>query len=318
MERVEEIVSRYFKVENVFHLEDGFEFEVYSENYKDSFRKLYSDVTKEGYVPKLIKRGSKVLLSVTRLKEEKTKPNYISIVLLLASLGTIILDGYYKIGYYNQYLLAYEAPVLALLVIHEGVRRLVSFLKRTKPTTTYAIPGYPGIIPFMGFITTRTNSPINLDDLFDETFYPLAAALAGTLAFLLISPKVNLTFPKPINLPFFYQIFSSYINRNNAIFEGLALSVTILFINFLPGTNLDGGVLISGVKGNSFVFDLISIIIMSFLGYFILALMIIILQNMAYRVEVLDSVSPLSRDRRIIYYCAFAVVTLLFLLLGTF
>ncbi len=62
--------------------------------------------------------------------------------------------------------------------------------------------------------------------------------------------------------------------------------------------------------------DLISIIIMSFLGYFVLALAVIYVQNI-HSTELLDSVSPLSKRRKIVYIVSFVIIIALFAIFGS-
>ncbi len=319
MEDLESLVKKYFSVEDVFHTENGYEFEIKSYDpsfLKNSFINLYSDMKSTEYLPKLIKLGNKYILKVTRRIEKSPKHNIYQILLLLASLGTILLDGYYKLGSYSEFMIAYEAPILAMLLLHEAFKYIISYLKKAEYMTSYAIPGIPGIIPLMGFINTKSDATVNRDALFDGAFYPYIAALFGVLAFLIFGLKVNVNIQKPLTEPFLSQLFRGYFNSNNLFLEGSAVGITILFVNFLPATNLDGGLLISSLEKSSLALDLLSIIIMSFLGYFVLALAVIFVQNI-HTTEPLDSVSPLSKGRKIVYITSFIIIIALFAVFGT-
>ena len=319
MEDIESLVKKYFSVEDIFHTDNGYEFEIKSHDpyfLKNNFINLYNEIKNTEYLPKLEKLGNKYILKVTRKIEKAPKHNLYQILLLLASLGTIILDGYYKLGSYSEFMIAYEAPILAMLLLHEASKYIISYLKKVEHVASYAIPGIPGIIPMMGFINTKSDAIVNRDALFDEAFYPYIAALFGVVAFLIFSLKVNVNFQKPLTEPFLSQLFNGFFNSNNLFLEGSAVGITILFINFLPATSLDGGLLVSSLEKSSLALDLLSIIIMSFLGYFVLALAVIFVQNI-HTTEPLDSVSPLSKGRKIVYIASFIIIIALFAIFGT-
>ncbi|MGC9209356.1 MAG: hypothetical protein ACP5GH_05910 [Nitrososphaeria archaeon] len=313
MVSVEERVRQHFTVFDVFYLEDGYEFEVYSGDIKRSFLKLYGELEPEGYRPYINSVGSKYVLKV-RKEEERRDNGIYQLLLIFASIASVLLDGYYKIGAYSSYMLAYEAPLLTIIALHESVRRLVSYVKKIRPMKSYAIPGFPGIIPFMGFITTNTNRPVNRDELFDETFYPLLASLAGVVLFIYLGYRFEI-----LTAAGQFSVLTSLIGiriSGSVFAAGSAVAATTLFVNMLPGSSLDGGLLISSMKKYSFLYDLLSVIIMSFLGYFVLALIVIFMQRAAYGTDVLDRVSPLSTNRKVAYFILLIVAFALFITFG--
>ncbi|MGC8599691.1 MAG: hypothetical protein ACP5LX_01345 [Nitrososphaeria archaeon] len=319
MDEIENLVNKYFIIEDEFHIENGYEFEIISRDsldFKKTFASFYNDIKETDYIPRLEKHGSKYILKVVKKSLIMPKNSIYRLLLLIASLGSIILDGYYRLGSYSEYMLAYEAPILAMLALHETSKYIISYLKKGQRLSSYSIPGIPGIMPFMGFITTGTDSTINRDSLFDEAFYPYLAALLGVIIFLIFSFRININFSKQLTEPFLNQFLSGIFNSKNLFLEGSMLGITILFINFLPATSLDGGLLISSLEKSSLVLDLISIIIMSFLGYFVLALAVIFVQN-AHRTELLDSVSPLSKGRKTVYVVSFVFIIILFIMFGS-
>ncbi|MGC8568800.1 MAG: hypothetical protein ACP5LW_02205 [Nitrososphaeria archaeon] len=313
MVSVEERVRQHFTVFDVFYLEDGYEFEVYSDDIKRSFLELYRGLEPEGYRPYINSVGSKYVLKV-RKEEERRDNGIYQLLLIFASIASVLLDGYYKIGAYSSYMLAYEAPLLTIIALHESVRRLVSYVKKIRPMKSYAIPGFPGIIPFMGFITTNTNRPVNRDELFDETFYPLLASLAGVVLFIYLGYRFEI-----LTAAGQFSALTSLIGvriSGSVFAAGCAVAATTLFVNMLPGSSLDGGLLISSMKKYSLLYDLLSVIIMSFLGYFVLALIVIFMQRAAYGTDVLDRVSPLSTNRKVAYLILLIVAFALFITFG--
>ncbi len=319
MEEIEALVKKYFNVEDLVYIENGYEFEIKCDEpsfLKNNFISLYNEIKKLEYVPKLEKLGSKYILTITKKTEKTPKHNIYQIFLLLASFGTILLDGYYKLGSYSELMIAYEAPILAMLILHEASKYMIFYFRKAQRTASYVIPGIPGIIPMMGFINAKSGETVNRDAMFDEAFYPFIAALLGVIIFLVFSLKVNLNFQKQLAEPFLMQFFHGVFNSKNLFLEGSAVGITILFINFLPVTSLDGGFLISSLGKSSLVLDLLSIIIMSFLGYFVLALAVIFVQNVR-TTELLDSVSPLSKKRKIVYIISFVIIIALFAIFGT-
>ena len=319
MDEIENLVYKYFIIKDEFHIENGYEFEVISRDsfdFKKTFISFYNVIKVTDYIPKLEKHGSKYILKVLKKSSAAPKNSIYRLLLLIASLGSIIFDGYYRLGSYSEYMLAYEAPILAMLALHEASKYIFSYLKKGQRLSSYSIPGIPGIMPFMGFITTGTDSTINRDSLFDEAFYPYLAALLGVIVFLIFSFRININFSRQLTEPFLNSFLSGIFNNKNLFLEGSTLGITILFINFLPATSLDGGLLISSLEKSSLVLDLISIMIMSFLGYFVLALAVIFVQN-AQRTELLDSVSPLSKGRKTVYVISFVIIIILFMMFGS-
>ncbi len=314
MVNVEEKVRQHFTVFDVFYLEDGYEFEVYSNNIKRSFLELYRELELEGYRPSINSVGSKYVLKVMKEEERKDSGMY-QLLLIFASIASVLLDGYYKIGAYSSYMLAYEAPLLAIIALHESVRRLVSYFKKIRPMKSYAIPGFPGIIPFMGFITTNTNRPVNRDELFDETFYPLLASLAGVALFIYLGYRFDILTAAQQQFSMLTSLIGIRIG-GSVFVAGSAVAATTLFVNMLPGSSLDGGLLISSMKKYSLLYDLLSVIIMSFLGYFVLALIVIFMQRAAYGTDVLDRVSPLSTNRKVAYFVLLIISFALFITFG--
>jgi|GEM_PF-1161020 hypothetical protein len=319
MDEIENLVYKYFIVKDEFHIENGYEFEVIdhdSFDFKKTFTNFYNVIKETNYIPKLEKHGSNYILQVVKKSSVTPKNSFYRVLFLIASFGSIIMDGYFRFGSYSEYMLAYEAPILAMLVLHESSKYIISYLKKEKHLNSYSIPGIPGIIPFMGFITTGTDSTINRDSLFDEAFYPYLAALLGVIAFLIFSLRINISFSKQLTKPFLNGFLNGIFNNKNLFLEGSTVGITILFINFLPATSVDGGFLISSLEKSSLVLDLISIIIMSFLGYFLFALAVIFVQNV-HKIELLDSVSPLSKGRKIVYVICFVTIIALFIMFGS-
>ncbi len=313
--KVDEIVRRHFKVIDLFRLEDGFEYVVNSDNVGQAFVSLYRDMQGMDALPRLKQSGnnySLMILQAPLRQASKLKP-----ALIVVSLLALIVYGYFQVGSSFIMLMLFSLPLLSLIVLHE-IGRIVAGRKWGHTGFSYMIPGIPAIIPFMGFVNSPYSFPVNRDQQFDLGFFSIIMALISVVPYLLLGNFLALTSISKPGITIMSYLIGQYINFGNPLISGSLFAFTVTFVNFLPTWQLDGGMMVDSVKSRSLGMDLLSVMLMSLMGFFIFALIIIFAQGSIGFTNPLDTVTPLSKNRKYMYYALIIVMVIGFLFLALF
>ncbi|MGC8558088.1 MAG: hypothetical protein ACP5NC_03735 [Nitrososphaeria archaeon] len=313
--KIDETVRKHFKIIDFYRLEDGFEYVVNSEHVDQAFLALYRDILGTGALPKLKSSGKNY--SLTIFSVPKSGPSKIKPVLLAASIIALIIDGYFQVGDSILLLVAFSLPVLVLLALHE-TGRIIASRKWGQGGFSYFVPGIPAVVPFMGFITSPNAFPVNRNQQFDLGFFSILLALISILPFILIGNFLPLSPVSKPGITIMSYLIGRYINFGNPLISGALFAFTIVFVNFLPTWQLDGGLMVDSVKYRSMGMDLLSVMLMSLMGFFVFALIIIFAQGSLGFTNPLDTVTPLSRNRRSMYYVLIIIMLIGFLFLALF
>lgn len=303
---IAQAVSKRFEIVDTLHTENGLELVVKAKgDPKEGFLEVYRELFRIGYVPRLSRLGleDRLLLAVEPV-EKKSRGIPARPILLIAALATVLVDAYYSVGPYIPQLIYFALPAIVFIAVHEAVVLLVK-LKEGTGSASYVIPGIPGIMPFMGFLN-MDRTAVNRDRLFDMGFYPLLASFATLLVMLIAGSYVPPAAGGTTYITLVNYIFGPVMKYSSPIALGAAVSLATAFVNFMPFSPLDGGVVLEGMNRRSLALQFLSVVVISLLGYFVLALILIFMQgNM--QVEVLDGVSELSGNRKGLYWALLAL-----------
>lgn len=313
--RVEEAVRRHFKVIDFYRLEDGFEYVVNADQVSQAFISLYHDIQGAGALPRLRQSGRNYSLTVSpapRERVSKLKP-----ALLAVSVAALMVYSYFQVGDSYRLLLLFSLPVLSLLALHEA-GRIVANRKWGPGGFSYMVPGIPAIVPFMGFITSPSAFPVNRDQQFDLGFTSIVLALVSVIPYILVGNLLPLASISKPGITIMSYLIGQYINFGNPLISGSLFAFTITFVNFLPTWQLDGGLMVDSVRNRSLGMDLLSVMLMSLMGFFVFALIIIFAQGSMGFTNPLDTVTPLSKNRKNMYYALIIVMAVGFLFLALF
>lgn len=320
---------------------------VYEASSKAAFRSLCARLAPIGYTPHLTGTPENASLLVTP-KPEPPPTARTPIFLLLLSIVAIVATGWAVGIIYNQVdgasvVLTGAAFVLGVTAVLGGrdvSRRLLSRRRGEVSMTQYYLPNIPLFVslpvlyflPTFGSITFTRSPSIDRDSLFDFYF-------VGAVAGVVIASVVAL-----IGAPdavVYVAATSGTLSSNPSILQTLALQVggngltastpvgdvavlspieiaawigfIISFFSLVPAALLDGGrmsTLVLGERGSR-----ITTMVTAFLlvavdvpNYWVMFLLIFLLAAIQPSNETLDSISGISRSRKILFLVAMGLV----------
>lgn len=185
-------------VESEFDVEEGFvehgvpTFHVkLQEDSKEAFLRLTRRMNSLSLIPVLRRREEKVVLKAYPKPPTKPSRNDINVYLFLATLGTVLISGYFQsMSFYSEMgigspslnivgALTFAGAVIAILGSHEMGHKLTADKREVEATYPYFIPGPPPLGTF-GAVIQQKSLPPNRDALFD-------IGVAGPLMSFLLS-----------------------------------------------------------------------------------------------------------------------------------
>jgi len=338
-EEVVSIVSSIFEVSDVDLTLDTLRFKIEDEQFKSKFVQLAQKLEERDLVSRLQKLSNGIYILVTRFPPRKERKwlssSWTPRILFAIVVGFVMIDGYYRtvgantlinIGDPFDIALIYTISLLGIFGIHESGHLVVARFYKLKTSWPYFIPGIPVYgIPTFGAVITARGLTVNRHILFD-------VAIAGPLAGLLITVIVVMygasTAPV-IDEELAEDLFSrsQLMEMNEPILMKAALAVfdkggegkqvlmtpvlfaawlgfLITFLNLLPAWQLDGGHMARSLFGSKIhriaTFASVGVLIWP-LGYWFMAIFILMLSSRSPSVPLLDDVSPLPKNRILLY-----------------
>jgi len=334
------IVNSIFQVSDFTKTEFSLEFRIEDHEFKSKFEALARKLEDMSYVCKLEEtNGAKyvIIQKFTPRKQRKwLSTAWTPRILFAVVISFVMIDGYYRtsgtnsiveIGDPLEMAAIYTLSLLGILGIHELGHIVAAKAHRLKTTWPYFIPGLPVIgIPTFGAFIQSKGLTINREILFD-------VAIAGPIAGLVIAVIVSIygAYTAPIldqdiaaglfaesRLMEWNQGEPLLMSASLAMFgkggEGHEVIMTpvmfaawigflITFLNLLPAWQLDGGHMARTLLGPKLhryaTFGSMAILIL--LGYWLMAMLILIMSSRNPGATPLDDVSPLSRNRKLAY-----------------
>lgn len=322
--RVEEfrrIVGEHFLVEEV-----GFDagrpvFAIReSPETKAQFLTLRAKLEPLGYLPLLRRRDGRAVIALLPKPPHGLWRWPINLVLFLVTLATTFAAGYTNAlplvekGYLKSAVgggLAFSLSLMVILATHEMGHKILSVIRGVDSSLPYFIPMTPPFGTMGAVIMTRTPAP-NRDALIDVgAAGPLAGFLVaipilfvGVANSFVISPTgfEGINLPDPLLLRLLIRFIlhppaGALVLGHPVLFAGwIGLLVTSL--NLLPAGMLDGGHAVRALFGPRVhtVLSWLAVAVAAVLGYWIMALIILLLIRRGHPGP-LDDISPPSPSR---------------------
>ncbi|MFQ6010581.1 MAG: site-2 protease family protein [Nitrososphaerales archaeon] len=334
-----QLISDRFTLLDRFIREDGsYEFRIEQRpDMKENFKSFYIEIKKYGYVAAMRKAERDVVLTVAGFMPARKRIFSIklALVLLLVTTITVGVDGWLRNSSMQQFAvnqnvllgtIIYVLGVLGIFGIHELGHKLATAQQGLKSSLPYFIPGIPGILPTMGAIILSREPIVNRDDLFDLGFSGPIAGLAIVFIVAYIGAVTSISLPLSsipegqlgnLPVPLFMtgifvlagkiDIFSIQGADTVLILSPLGfaawLGFLVTFLNLLPAGQLDGGHIARATLGRAKqrITTWISIFVFAILGFWIMAILVLMISMRAPDAPPLDDVSPLSKRRRLLF-----------------
>ncbi len=337
---LENTISKYFEIESFMMADRRYVFYIReTPDMKDKFLMLRNEMKKYGnLIPFLDKKGDKAVIIVIGGIIHKKDRKSIPILLFLATLATVLIDGYLRsmspvyfdiIENYDPITttVTFTIALLGIIGIHELGHKIALSYYGIKASWPNFIPGIPGVFPTFGAVISQREPPPNRDILFDIGF---AGPIAGFIVTVIITIYAALTAPiitveqlhqleakyegsQPFPVPILYTLIQGLVNpagpNQVIIVSPLIWASVVGFIitglNLLPAWQLDGGHMARASVGEKYhgALTMISVIILFLTGYWAMAMFVLFLYLATGKASArpLDDASPLSRGRRILF-----------------
>lgn len=258
-------------------------------------------------------------------------------ILFAVVVSFVMIDGYYRTSGANSIINIgdpiemagiYTLSLLGILGVHELGHLVAARIHKLKTTWPYFIPGIPvlGFIPTFGAVIQSRGLTINREILFD-------VAIAGPIAGLVITIIVTVygAYTAPVidgviaeqlfedsrliewsqGEPLFMTGALALFGKGGESHEVLMTPVLfaawigflITFLNLLPAWQLDGGHMARTLlkeKWHRYA-TYASMGVLVLLGYWFMAMFILILSSRNPSAQILEEVTPLTRNRKIAY-----------------
>jgi Zn-dependent protease len=340
MKMLEDTVGEYFEIESSMVMDNRYIFYIKeTKNLKERFIELRNKFKERGNIlPLLEKDGDKTLITILGSLPPKRDRKILPILLFLATLGTVSIDGYLRsmspvyfdiIKGYNPVMttITFTLALLGIIGIHEIGHKIALSYHGIKASWPNFIPGVPGVFPTFGAVISQREPPTNRDILFDIGF---AGPIAGFIVTIIVTIYAALTapiitmkqlhilemkyqgsqpFPVPVLYTFIQDIVRPTAQNQVVIVSPLIWASVVGFIitglNLLPAWQLDGGHLARATVGERYhgLLTIISVLILFLTGYWVMALFVLFLYMSTGRASArpLDDATPLSTGRKILF-----------------
>ena len=348
-EEVISLVNSLFEITDFNKGLYSLEFQIEDSDFKKKFEHLARELEVRNYVCKLELMNNQKYIIIQKFAPKKQRKwlntAWTPRVLFVIVVAFVMIDGYFRtvgtnsivdIGDPLEIAGVYTLSLLGILGIHELGHIIAAKIHKLNTTWPYFIPGLPviGIPTFGAFIQSR-GLTINREILFD-------VAIAGPIAGLIIAVVVSIygAYTAPMLEEDFAQgLFAEsrlvewkqgeplLMTASLAMFgkggEGHEVIMTpvlfaawigflITFLNLLPAWQLDGGHMARTLLGPKLhryaTFGSMAILVL--LGYWLMAMLILVMSTRNPSANPLDDISPLTKNRKIVYI---GVIVLAFL-----
>ena len=349
VEEVVSIVTSMFDVSAIARQPEFLQFKINDDHIKSKFVELAQKLESKDLVCKLERTADGLYILVRRFPPRKQRKwlskSWTPRILFAVVVSFVMIDGYYRTAGANSIINIgdplemagiYTLSLLGILGIHESGHLIAAKIHKLKTTWPYFIPGIPlfGIPTFGAFIQSR-GLTINREILFD-------VAIAGPIAGLIIAIIVSIygAYTAPIidgdlaedlfansRLMEWNQGEPLLMTASLAMFgkggEGHEVLMTpvlfaawigflITFLNLLPAWQLDGGHMARTLLGRRWhqYATYASMGILVLLGYWFMAMLILILSSRNPAAMPLDDISPLPNNRKLAYIAVIVLAIL--------
>ena len=333
----DEIVSRVssiFDVKEIIININDIEFKIEDRDFKDKFVNLARQLEVRNFAPRLEKSSDGIHVFVTKLPEVKRKwlsKSWVPRILFVATVTMVLIDGYFRTDFVNslafignpfEMSILYAFSLIGILGVHESGHLIAAKKHKIRTTWPYFIPGVPVFgIPTFGALIQSRGLTINRDILFDVA---IAGPIAGLVIAIIVcifgaytSPEISneladelfsesqlMKMNMPILMSFSLDLFDKGGSDKEVIMSPILfaawLGFLITFLNLLPAWQLDGGHMARALFGKKWhqIATYASMGVLALLGYWFMALFILILSTRSRDAKPLDDISPLTKNRK--------------------
>ncbi len=339
-EEVISIVNSVFEVSDFTRTEFSLEFRIEDAEFKSKFVDLARRLEDKNHVCRLenVNGGRYIIIQKFTPKRQKKWQStaWIPRILFVIVVSFVMIDGYYRTAETNSIVEIgdpltmagiYTLSLLGILGVHELGHIIAARAHKLKTTWPYFIPGLPIIgIPTFGAFIQSKGLTINREILFD-------VAIAGPIAGLAIAIIVSIygAYTAPIldqeiaaklfaesrlikwdmgesilmtaSLAMFGKGGTGYEVIMTPVMFAAWVGFLITFLNLLPAWQLDGGHMartLLNAKMHKYA-TYASMLILVLLNYWMMAILILVMSSRNPSASPLDDVSPLSRNRKLVY-----------------
>ena len=333
----EEIISKVssiFKVTNVIINPESLRFKVEDIDFKSKFVSLARQLEFIDMLSRLEQDPDGIYVFVTSFERKKRKwlsKSWMPRILFAVTVTMVLIDGYFRTDFVNnlsfigeptQMSILYAFSLIGILGVHESGHLIAAKKHKIKTSWPYFIPGVPVFgIPTFGALIQSRGLTINRDILFDVA---IAGPIAGLVIAIIVSMFGAYTSPEidnvmaeelfeksqltKMNLPILMtvslEIFDKGGDDTHVIMSPIMfaawLGFLITFLNLLPAWQLDGGHMARALFGRKLhqIATYASMGILALLGYWFMAIFILVLSTRSQDAGPLDDISPLSKNRK--------------------
>ena len=337
-EEVISIVSSQFEVTNVDLTLDTLKFRIEDKEFKTKFVELAQKLESRDLICRMAKTSEGTYILVNRFpprKQRKLLPgSWLPRILFAIVLGFVMIDGYYRtiaantlvdIGDPFEIAIIYTISLVGILGIHESGHLIVAKFHKLKTSWPYFIPGIPVYgIPTFGAVITSRGLTVNRHILFDVAIAGPIAGLVITIIVLMYGAYTAPVITDEIAEDLFSRSQLIEMNEPLLMIATLAmfgkggqgeevlmtpvlfaawLGFLITFLNLLPAWQLDGGHMARALFGAKWhrIGTYASIGVLVLLGYWVMAMFILLLSSRNPSAMPLDDVSPVPKNRKFLY-----------------
>jgi len=330
VEEVVSIVSTVFQIKGVNQNVSALQIEIESDEFKQKIAQLAKQMESKNLVSRLEKNENRIFIIISRFQSPKPRRVWIPRALFAATIVMVMIDGYYHtvsvnsityIGEPFQIAVLFTISLMGILGIHELGHMIASKMHKIKISWPYFIPGIPVFgFPTFGALIMSRSFMINRDTLFDVG---ISGPIAGLIIAMIVStygaylsPLIPSVQADTLSNSGLVEVHSSILMDATILLVGkhvigkeLIMSpilyaawfgFLITFLNLLPAWQLDGGHIARATFGRKVhkIMTYASIGVLAAVGYYIMAIFVLMFSMKSPDVKPLDDISPLSNKRK--------------------
>jgi|TARA_B100001971_G_scaffold24297_1_gene18925 membrane-associated protease RseP (regulator of RpoE activity) len=327
-------VSSMFDVNDIIINANNIQFKIEDKDFKNKFVNLARQLEVGNFAPRLEKSFNEMNIFVIRLPEAKRKwlsKSWVPRILFAVTVTMVLIDGYFRTDFVNslafigdpfEMSILYAFSLIGILGVHESGHLIAAKKHKIKTTWPYFIPGVPVFgIPTFGALIQSRGLTINRDILFDVA---IAGPIAGLIIAIIVcifgaytSPEIDNAMADELfkesqlmkmNMPILMSISLDVFDKGGKDTEVIMspilfaawLGFLITFLNLLPAWQLDGGHMARALFGKKWhqIATYASMGVLAVLGYWFMALFILVLSTRSRDAKPLDDISPLTKNRK--------------------
>jgi len=333
VEEVISIVSAVFQIKGVNQNVSALQIEIESEEFKQKFAQLAKKIESKNLSARLERDGNRVFVLISRFQAPKARRVWVPRALFTATIVMVMIDGYYHtvaansityIGEPFQIAALFTISLMGILGIHELGHMLASRMHKIKTSWPYFIPGIPVFgFPTFGALIMSRSFMINRDILFDVGISgPIAGLIIAVIVSIFgayLSPLIPSAQAQALSQDGLVDVHSSILMDATILLIGKHIvgkemimspvlyaawfGFLITFLNLLPAWQLDGGHIARATFGRKLhkITTYASIGVLAAIGYYIMALFVLMFSMRSPDVKPLDDISALSSKRKKIF-----------------